>query len=62
MCKEHIINFVDLIVFFIKSRLILLKEKVWNYYRYMEDTHPQKTILFNDILNYVENDLNRVNI
>jgi len=61
MCKEHIINFVDLIDFFIKSRVLLIKEKIWNYFKNIEDTEPQKNVKFCDILKYLENDLNAVN-
>ncbi len=60
MCREHIINFVDLIDFFIKSRVILIKEKIWNYYKNIEDNEPQKIVLLQDILKYIENDLNAV--
>lgn len=60
MCKEHIINFVDLIDFFIKSRVILIKEKIWNHYKNIEDNDPQKVILLKDAIMYLENDLNAV--
>jgi len=60
MCKEHIINFVDLIDFFIKSRYILIKEKIWNFYKNIEDFNPQKIVLLKDALKYLENDLNKV--
>ncbi len=60
MCSEHIINFVDLIDFFIKSRVILIKEKIWNFFKNVEDTQPQNPIIFNEILKYLEHDLNAV--
>lgn len=60
MCKEHIINFVDLIDFFIKSRVILIKEKTWNYYKNIEDNDTQKSVLLVDVLNYIGDDLNAV--
>lgn len=60
MCREHIINFVDLIDFFIKSRVILIKEKIWNYYKNIEDNESQKIVLLQDVLKYIENDLNAV--
>ena len=57
---EHVINFVDLIDFFIKSRVILIREKIWNFYKNIEDNEPQKIVLLMDVLNYIENDLNAV--
>ncbi len=60
MCKEHIINFVYLIDFFIKSRYILIREKIWNYYKNIEDNDIQKNVLLKHVLNYLGNDLNTV--
>lgn len=61
MCKDHIINFVDLIEFFIKSRVLMIKEKIWNYYTHIEDTEPYKILYLKDVLNFLSNDLNVVN-
>jgi hypothetical protein len=60
MCKDHIINFVDLIDFFIKSRVLLVKEKIWNYYKQIEDVEQEKIITLKDIMNYLTMDLNAV--
>jgi len=62
MCKEHTINFVDYIHFFIKSRVILIKEKIWNYYKLIEDSNLLKKITINDLMNYLQNDLNQVTL
>jgi len=60
MCKDHKINFVDLIDFFIKSRVLLVKEKIWNYYKQIEDVEQEKIINLKDIMNYLTMDLNAV--
>lgn len=60
MCKDHIINFVDLIDFFTKSRVLMIKEKIWNYYKQIEDTEPMKILTLNQVLEYLSNDLNSV--
>ncbi len=60
MCKEHTINFIDLIDFFLKSRSILIKEKIWNYYKKIEESDPNKHILLSEILDYLKSDLNEV--
>ena len=62
MCKEHMINYVDLIDFFIKSRVILVKEKIWNFYKNIEDTDPQRNVLLNELLDFLKSDLNAVKL
>lgn len=62
MCKDHIINFVDLIDFFTKSRVLMIKEKIWNYYKHIEETEPMKIVTLNNIIEYLSNDLNPVYI
>lgn len=64
MCKEHFINFIELIDFFCKSRSILIKEKVYNYYKENEEIDSGQVKL-KDILEYLNNDdmndIDRVN-
>ena len=60
MCTEHIINFIDLIDFFIKSRVIMIKEKIWNFYKNIEDKDPLRIIKLSDIMDYLQKDLNAV--
>lgn len=60
MCKEHIINFIELMDFFIKSRVILIKEKIWNFYIKIEENDPNRNVMFKDVLYYLKNDFNQV--
>lgn len=60
MCKEHVINFMELLDFFIKSRVILIREKIWNYYNHTEDPSTRTNLTLNGILDYLKNDLNHV--
>lgn len=60
MCKNHFIDFVYLIDFFTKSRVIMIKEKIWNYYKHIEDTEPEKVLTLKVILDYLTHDLNAV--
>ena len=56
------INFIELIDFFCKSRSILIKEKVYNYYKENEeiDIDSGLNVKLKDILEYLNNDINDI--
>jgi hypothetical protein len=60
MCKEHMINFIEIIDFFCKSRSILIKEKVYNYYKENEEIDNGMKVKLEDILEYLNNDINDI--
>jgi hypothetical protein len=50
LCEENIINFVDLIDNFIKSKNIILREKVWNLFKHRLENENQEYLSFADVL------------
>jgi hypothetical protein len=54
------INFIELIEFFCKSRSILIKEKVYNYYKEHEEIDIGFHVKLKDILEYLNNDINDI--
>ena len=61
ICKGHKINYFDMIDFFIKSRSILIKEKIWNLFKNKNDMDSEEFMQISEIKIFLKNNLTSVN-
>jgi len=60
LCDENISNFIDLIDNFIKSKNIILKEKVWNLFKNNLESKNEEFILIDDVFNILKENCKNV--
>lgn len=54
LCEVNVINFVDLIDYFVKSKNIILREKVWNFYKHKQENENEDCLSFEELLKILE--------